>query len=239
MSWADFFFAMGIITIFVISMVFLIASIAGAFSQRDFAPAVPAAAPAVVRPAPILVQPEVVPAAPVAVPVAAVEWPKLEVQWGESFRADYGSDKIPFWGKYGEGFYSGHLPSSSNPEQNAYCFKILPGFAGKEGISCAVAASRDATNKDIVFVALRVTDIRATIPAMRAGHYQQVTNDMIMVMPYLFLSTDGEKTWTAINLPMETASGMVAVELNGTTISLFARDRGVADKFFPATIEID
>lgn len=154
---------------------------------------------------------------PVIVPAAPAEWPLMQVEWKEV---------PPTPGVYllnpieGDGFYTGTMntPSgffTSTPEGLAYLKAHFPQIEK----AVMVAAARDTTNKNIVFVSIVALDPHRS---------------------YLFLSVDGEKTWYKLNLAtVDTpaiGSGAVRVSVEGDFIRLTAKDNSVQERWFGGAI---
>jgi hypothetical protein len=161
---------------------------------------------------PAQIEPEVVaPTAPVK------EWPKVEVVWQEV---------PPTPGVYllnpieDDGFYTGTMNTpngfTSTYEGLAYLKTHFPQIEK----AVMVAAMRDDTDKNVVFVSI-------------------VT--LIDHPYYLFLSLDGEKSWYELNLaPVDATvagSHAVRVKTEGDLIRLIARDNVVGEKWWGTTIK--
>lgn len=119
---------------------------------------------------------------------APVVWPMAQVEWTLV-------EDLSILPPAEEGFYNGTIKNrpygaASTLEWAAYAGTIVPEFGNTATL---VAAARDPTNKQIVLVGLDLMYL-ARINIER----HQILEDA-RGAAHLFLSVDGEKTWTEIN----------------------------------------
>lgn len=168
-------------------------------------------------------EPETVPVAPVV-----KEWPKVEVRWSEPFLISSLQDLPPSL-PAGKGFYretpDGIGSAGSSDEAFAFAQKILD-IATPPNLTPVIAGvARDAAYPNAVLTGFMVSS---------KGDPGQ---------GYLFLSTDGEKTWTEISRIHPTRRWEthldVRVVVEGDTVTLFARDPDfVAPMWRKATLSL-
>jgi hypothetical protein len=190
-------------------------------------PAAQVAVPAVQRPV----------AAPVTNPVIK-EWPKVPVVW-QQIAQPAGATLFT---KIDDGLYTGTTQNAigwnSRPEDNVFGEKILSQSSGNM-TNFIVGAVRDPTDKNIVFVAIMASDSSGTREARLQG--KPVTEEMLKLNAYLFLSVDGEKSWYEVNLPpqidLRVGAAAVRVNVEGNTVHLVTRDNTIAEVWYGAELE--